>query len=178
MKRGLFILIFSCAVIYTYAQEKIIFDSIPATHRAFDDRVPEMKIPLDFDDTLSTDKINLIDETGLHFPPLPTYSANLDFLKQLKFQEISTTTRFSNVISPFLNTGYVFNQAIYKVSNRFSFGGNSFGAQSIFDQPKLNSSIQEMNVKGASLFMQYKVSNAFKIETRVSVTNYRSPFGN
>lgn len=76
--------------------------------------------------------------------------------------------------SPFFSSGKIFNQATYRVNNRFSFGGNSFGAQSVFDQPALNPAIQNMSTKGASMFMQYKVSKNFKIETRVSVSNHNS----
>jgi hypothetical protein len=70
----------------------------------------------------------------------------------------------------------VFNQATYQLNDKFSVGGNSFGAQSVFDRPKINSSINEMSTKGASMFMQYKVSKNFKVETRVSVSSHKSPW--
>ena len=61
-------------------------------------------------------------------------------------------------------------------SDKFSFGGNSFGAQSVFDKPRMNSSINDMCTKGASMFMQYKVSKNIKVETRVSVSSHQSPW--
>ncbi len=177
MKRFLFILISSCAVINTYAQEEIFSDSIPAIHRAVDGPMPEIKIPSNFNDSFSTDEINLIDRSMFLQPLLPDYSGNLDFLKHINTPGLTTNSVFTTgIISPFLTYGNVFNQAIYKATNRFSFGGNSFGAQSIFDQPKLNTSIQDMSIKGASMFIQYKVSDKFKIQTRVSITNHSSPF--
>ena len=53
-------------------------------------------------------------------------------------------------------------------------GGNSFGAQSVFDRPKMNQAIQDMSIKGASMFMQYNVTDHFKVQTRISISNRRS----
>jgi len=88
----------------------------------------------------------------------------------------STNVNMGVGYSPFFTSGKIFNQAIYRVNDRFSFGGNSFGTQSVFDQPALNPAIQIMSTKGASMFLQYKVSKNFKIETRVSVSNHDSPW--
>jgi hypothetical protein len=62
------------------------------------------------------------------------------------------------------------------MNDRLLVGGNSFGVQSVFDQPRMNSSMQNMSTKGASVFMQYKVSKNFKVETRVSISNHQSPW--
>lgn len=43
-------------------------------------------------------------------------------------------------------------------------------------QPKINATIQDMSIKGASMFLQYKVSDQFKIQTRVSISNHQSPW--
>ena len=111
-------------------------------------------------------------------PLLPDYSKNLDIKKYLNSSK-STSESFSTngfIISPIYTNGAVFNQSTYRVSDKFSFGGNSFGAQSVFDRPALNPAIQNMSTKGASMFMQYKVSKNFKVETRVSVSTHKSPW--
>jgi hypothetical protein len=72
---------------------------------------------------------------------------------------------------PFVHSATVFNQAAYKVSGKFLFGGNSFGAQSIFASPFPKSGINNYDLRGASVFFQYKVSKNVKIETSISVAN-------
>lgn len=178
MKRLFSLLIFSCAVAFASAQEKVIPDSIPQTIRVTDAKelLPEM--PLLLKSSFSERTLNLLEPSLFNQPLLPDFSKNLDFKKYFNQSNISAGTynyRFG--LSPFYANGVVFNQAEYKMNNRFSFGGNSFGAQTIFDMPQMNPAIQNMSTKGASMFMQYKVSKNFKIETRVSVTNHQSPWG-
>jgi len=72
---------------------------------------------------------------------------------------------------PFARAATVFNQAAYKLSDKFTFGGNSFGVQSVFTVPFPNQGLNSFDVRGASMFLQYKVSKNIKIETRVNVTN-------
>jgi hypothetical protein len=72
---------------------------------------------------------------------------------------------------PFVQSAVIFNQAAYKLSDKFLIGGNSFGGKSIFSAPFPNSGINQFDTRGASMFFQYKVSKNFKIETRVSVTD-------
>jgi hypothetical protein len=114
----------------------------------------------------------------LNEPLLPDYNKLLDFRKALVFRTVSTNQpmRIGYGFFPFATAGTVFNQAAYKISDRVTFGGANFGAQSVFDRPSLNPAIQNMSTKGASMFMQYKVSKNFKIETRVTISNHRSPW--
>ena len=73
-------------------------------------------------------------------------------------------------VSPFLRNGSVFSAASYQLGNKFIVGGYSFGANSIFSAPLPNQGMNKFDTRGSTLFMQYKVSKNFKIETRVSVT--------
>lgn len=75
-----------------------------------------------------------------------------------------------SITSPFFHSGSVFHQATYQFGEKFAIGGNSFGMNSIFTPPPLNPSSNQWDVRGASMFMQYKVNRNFKIETRISVT--------
>lgn len=178
MKRLFSLLIFSCAVAFASAQEKIISDSIPESINITETKELMPGMPLLLKSSFSEEIFNLPDPSLFSQPLLPDFSKNLDFKKYFNQSNISAGTyNYQLGLSPFYANGMVFNQAKYKLNDRFSFGGNSFGAQSIFDQPQMNPAIQNMSTKGASMFMQYKVSKNFKIETRVSVTNHQSPWG-
>lgn len=72
--------------------------------------------------------------------------------------------------APFLRNETVFSGAAYQLNNRFTLGGYSFGANSLFSAPFPNQGINNFDVRGSTLFMQYNVSKNFKIETRVNVT--------
>jgi len=178
MKRFIFLLISSCAALFAYAQEEIVLDSITKTQNEVAVKELNTERPLLIENSFSIGEINLLDKSIFNQPLLPDYNKNLDFKKYLNYPK-SSTESFSTVgyiVSPFYTNGMVFNQATYRLNNRFSFGGNSFGAQSVFDKPRMNSSINDMSTKGASMFMQYKVSKNIKVETRVSVSSHQSPW--
>jgi len=178
MKRFILFLISSCAAVFTYSQEEILLDSIPKIQRDVAVKELYLEKPLLFENEFSIGEINLVDKSMFNQPLLPDYSKNLDLKKYLNLTKFSTES-FSTmgyIASPFYTNGMVFNQAIYRLSDKFSFGGNSFGAQSVFDKPRMNPTINDMSTKGASMFMQYKVSKNFKVETRVSVSSHQSPW--
>jgi hypothetical protein len=71
---------------------------------------------------------------------------------------------------PFAGYGEVFHQASYRLSDKIRIGGNSFGVNSLLTAPFTRRGANQWEWRGASLFMQYKVSDKFRIETHVSVT--------
>ena len=75
--------------------------------------------------------------------------------------------------APLLHSGAILNQAAYSISDKMVLGGNSFGLNSIHSAPLPGFDQQQWDIRGASMFMQYKVSRNFTIETRVSVTGNR-----
>lgn len=75
--------------------------------------------------------------------------------------------------TPFMRNGTVFSQGSYQINDKFKVGGYSFGANSIFSAPLPNQNLNNFDVHGSTLFMEYKVSDKFKIETRVSVSQGR-----
>jgi len=178
MKRFVLTIISSCVMLFAYAQEEIVLDSIPKLQGEVDSRQLSVGKPLFSDDLFSPLELNLFDNTLFNQPLLPSYIRNLDFLKNLNTSRIAVNsyTYSGFVFSPFISSARIFNQETYRLNNHLSFGGNSFGTQSVFDMPNLNPSIQDMNTKGASLFMQYKVSKKFKVEGRVSITNRSNPW--
>lgn len=171
-------IIFSCAVLFAFAQEEIVLDTISKYKGEVDTRQFTIGKPLLSDDSFVPEKLNLFDNSLFTQPILPSWNKNLDFLKYLGSSGLSTESYTISGFgySPFLLNGKVFNQATYRLNERFSFGGNSFGGQSVFDKPKLNPAIQDMNTKGASMFLQYKVSKNFKVEGRVSISNHSNPW--
>lgn len=178
MKRFILFLISSCAAVSAYSQEEILLDSITKIQREVSVKELNLEKPSIFENSFSIGEINSPDKYLFNQPLLPDYNKNLDFKKNLNFSK-STVESFSTngfIVSPFYTNGMVFNQATYRLNNRFSFGGNSFGVQSVFDKPRMNSSINDMSTKGASMFMQYKVSKNIKVETRVSVSGHQSPW--
>lgn len=71
--------------------------------------------------------------------------------------------------SPFLRDETVLSGASYQVNERFTLGGYSFGANSVFSAPFPNQGMNNFDVRGSTMFLKYNVSKNFKIETRVNV---------
>jgi hypothetical protein len=70
--------------------------------------------------------------------------------------------------SPIYQNGMVLSEGAYKFGDKFTFGGFSYGANSMM-APLPNMGMNKFDHYGSTLFMQYKVSKNFKIETRVNV---------
>ena len=178
MKRFILIIISSCVTLFASAQEEIHLNKVPEMINEAETKLPIPEKPLLFDDSFSMERITLTDKSMFNKPLLPDYTKSLDFKKYLGASTENTYFNYSSGIffNPFFSSVQVFNQKIYKLNDHFSFGGNSFGVQSVFDQPKMNPAIQDMSVKGASMILQYKVSDQFKVETRVSISTHQSPW--
>jgi hypothetical protein len=178
MKRFVLFLISSCVGLIAAAQEEIVLDSLKIRQPDQELNSPEIDRPVLNEKSFQLNRLNFSDQTLFNQPLLPDYSRNFDFSKPNKSTflppESFSVTKFGP--SPYYINGTVFNQATYRLNDRFSFGGNSFGAQSVFDLPQMNPSMQNMSTKGASMFFQYKVSKNVKVETRVNISNHQSPW--
>lgn len=133
-----------------------------------------------------TDLFNF-SENSIYGDLIPFNSA---FYKQPLFPETNWKIDFDAFMSPFTSMnqiiypGYfplygsyqVLNQARYQINSKFSVGGNSFIGNSVFNPIPMNNPFGNNDIKGASMFMEYKVSKKFKIETRVSISNNNSMF--
>lgn len=73
-------------------------------------------------------------------------------------------------LSPFLRNETIFSGASYQINDRFTIGGYSFGANSVFSAPFPNQGVHNFDFRGSTMFLKYNVSKNFKIETRVNVT--------
>ncbi len=178
MKRFVLTIISSCVMLFASAQEEIRLDSIGKVHKEPDFRLISPGKPMLSDDLFISGEIRLIDPELFNQPLLPDYNKNLG-LNRFMTGSGTSTSSFSATgfgFSPFYPGGTVFNQTTYRLNDHLSLGGNSFGARSVFEQPRLNSTIQDMSIKGASMFLQYKFSNNFKVQTRFTISNHQSPW--
>ncbi len=71
--------------------------------------------------------------------------------------------------SPFYSNAMVLSAAAYQLGDKFVLGGYSYGTNSIFAAPNPNRGMNNFDSYGSTLFLQYKVSKNFKIETRINV---------
>lgn len=111
-----------------------------------------------------------------HF--LPNYRFHPDIMFDvhsfLGMKSISLSNQ-SPYMNPFLNSFMITSQADYRLNDRFTLGGNSFAGNSIFS-PLPASSLQDMSIRGASMYLQYKISEKFKIGGGFSISSQDSPF--
>ncbi len=70
---------------------------------------------------------------------------------------------------PFPGTGTVFNQASYRINEKWIFGGNSYGMNLFPWAPGAGRGMNQWNFRGASMFMEYKVAKNVRIGAGVSV---------
>lgn len=112
---------------------------------------------------------------------LPEFSFQNEMLKRQNFEFYSkdmnfntfafmTPGRFGIGLSPFLRDETIFSGASYQINDRFTLGGYSFGANSVFSAPFSNQGMNNFDVRGSTMFLKYNVSKNFKIETRINVT--------
>ncbi|WP_340113854.1 hypothetical protein [Maribellus mangrovi] len=80
-----------------------------------------------------------------------------------------------NIVSPFYTNAQIFGGSSTKLNDKFTIGGFSYGANSIFSAPMPNQHNSYFDTYGSTMFMQYKVSKNLKIETRVSVGQQQGP---
>jgi hypothetical protein len=71
--------------------------------------------------------------------------------------------------SPFYSNAQILSAASYKLGEKFSVGGYSYGANSVFGAPTKNNGINDFDNYGSTLILQYKVSKNFKIETQINI---------
>ncbi|MGQ8335385.1 hypothetical protein ACUNWD_02470 [Sunxiuqinia sp. A32] len=104
----------------------------------------------------------------------PTTPLVIDFSQFKSFSTLSLTNSLP-VFSPFIDSFSLTNQAHYKLNDKLILGGNSFSANSIFNPLPLNPNIKDMSIRGASMFLQYKVSDKVKIGGSFSISNQNNP---
>ena len=116
---------------------------------------------------------------------LPEFDFNAGLMNQwnLNFSDLASDPYFFGRFrpgnfgihtSPFVREGTIFSAGEYQFSDKFKIGGYSYGANSVFSAPFPNQGLNNnYDFRGNTMFMQYKVSKNFKIETRVNVQQGR-----
>ncbi len=104
------------------------------------------------------------------------YIMNLDLfnINNLPLTGFSTGN-MNSFNSPFFHNGVILSEGAYSLGNKLIFGGFSYGANSVFSAPFPNQQMNNFDTYGSTLFMQYKVSKKFKIQTRVNVSRGPGP---
>lgn len=103
-------------------------------------------------------------------------SLNLFSFKNLPLTGFSTG--FVNPgYSPFYQNGTILSEGAYQLGSKFVVGGYSYGINSMFSAPLPNQGASNFDRYGSTMFLQYKVSKNFKIETRVNVSQGAHPPG-
>jgi len=121
-------------------------------------------------------------ELAIEEPSLSTFDFNwqpnpvVDFSSFTSHPSFSIANHHFTYFNPFVSSLSITNQAHYQLSDKFMFGGNSFAGNSIFNPLPANSSFKDMNIRGASMFLEYKVSDKFKIGGSFSISNQNHPF--
>ena len=96
------------------------------------------------------------------------FNLNLHSFGSMPYTGFSAGT-MSPFYSPFYQNGMVLSEGAYRLGDKFTFGGYSYGANSMLLPPPVPG-INKFNSYGSTMFMQYKVGKNFKIETRVNVS--------
>lgn len=101
------------------------------------------------------------------------YMLNPSLLDIPKINYIPETSLMLN--TPFYTHGEIFGGSATQLNDKLTIGGFSYGANSVFSAPLPNQQNSYYDTYGSTMFMQYKVSKHFKIETRVSVGHNQGP---
>ncbi|WP_372772487.1 hypothetical protein [Mangrovibacterium sp.] len=73
------------------------------------------------------------------------------------------------VQTPFSSNYIVNSAAIYRLSDKLKVGGSSFSANSVFSSQPFSFDPSKMNFQGVNLFLEYKVSDKFRIGGGVQI---------
>jgi len=109
-------------------------------------------------------------------PARPAFNFKLDWMNPFQTQ---TNYHFSNFYrgrlngvqypNPLISAYFVNSSAEYRLNDRWKLGGNSFSANSIYDPVPLNFDPSKMNIRGINFYMEYKVSDKFRIGGGVQI---------
>jgi len=115
-------------------------------------------------ETIKLSGFNFNDEFARRY----TLNLNMQSFGGIPFSGFSAGSMYP-MFSPFYQNGMVLSEAAYKVGDKFTFGGFSYGTNSMMSAPLPNQGINKFDSYGSTIFLQYKVSKNFKIETRFNV---------
>ncbi|WP_297087584.1 hypothetical protein [uncultured Draconibacterium sp.] len=95
-----------------------------------------------------------------------------------QFNTTDLSLHGSNIVSPLFYNAEMLSSAAYQLGDKFVFGGYSYGANHVLSAPTPNPNSSYFDAYGSTMFLQYKVSKKFKIETSISIQqNRQGPAG-
>lgn len=115
---------------------------------------------------------------GLTFSFNPYIKLHQRFTPDFNFKSFTLsnfTSAYPLSSSPFFMNSQILSGSVTQLSDRLTIGGFSYGTNSIMSAPLPNQMGRSFDSYGSTMFMQYKVSKNFKIETRVSVGQSQGP---
>ncbi|MFA7491268.1 MAG: hypothetical protein WCY58_10995 [Mariniphaga sp.] len=171
MRKGLFIIAFVITNLHSFAQESLL----PLMPEKDSVRMAAERQVL-YHQLLSGSLL-----TGIQpdLPKLPDFDLNSELFRRWTYSVSSNdwsadrwnSGYFRLTGSPFLRNEMITSGSTYRLNDRFSFGGYSFRAQSALSAPFPNQGLNNFDIHGSSLFLQYNVSKNFKIETHFNVSH-------
>ena len=99
------------------------------------------------------------------------YTLALAAFPQLNYTGLSF--HGSDIVSPYYYNAEMLSSAAFELGDKFVIGGYSYGANLINTAPLPNHNSGYFDAYGSTMFMQYKVSKKFKIETSISIQQNR-----
>lgn len=97
------------------------------------------------------------------------YGLSLEFLPTNNLLFTGLSSGPIGTYSPFYHNGTILSEQAFQLGDKLIIGGYSYGANNIHTTPNPNPKASYFDTYGSTMYMQYKVSKNFKIETRVSV---------
>ena len=121
---------------------------------------------------------NMLMDEDFKFPPFDyraeinkSYTLSLGFSPIMNYSYGGISSGMSlPFYSRFYSNAQVLSAANYKLGDKFSVGGFSYGANSVFGAPVHNYDMNNFDDYGSTIILQYKVSKNFKIETQINVS--------
>ncbi|WP_319502383.1 hypothetical protein [uncultured Draconibacterium sp.] len=99
------------------------------------------------------------------------YTLALAAFPQLNYTGLSF--HGSDIVSAPYYNAEMLSSAAFELGDKFVIGGYSYGANLINTAPLPNQNMGYFDAYGSTMFMQYKVSKKFKIETSISIQQNR-----
>ncbi len=178
MKQVLFF-IFTFLISFSYAQQGLQMDL-----GEIDTTELNLQRQIEYYQLIHGTPVNNMFLEDLKFPELNLdqemlnrYTVNMGFLPLEQFIYTGISSSPLGAFSPFYYNSTILSGQAVQLNDKLVISGYSYGANSIFSAPLPNQNSSYFDTYGSTMFMQYKVSKNFKIETRVSVGQRQGPPG-
>jgi hypothetical protein len=176
VKYFLLLVIIAISVRHVAAQEPVRTAALPKDS-VISGIKPEAAASLMSQPPLFTTELNFdLSELPVFTPKITVPLFDLSVYQRNKWQVITSPGHELGFMlsGPFFTPGWgtLFNQAVYRASDKLYIGGSSFGVNSILHAPLPASKGSNYDFRGVSMFLEYKVSDNFRIGGGVTVAGH------